>query len=635
MSDSPSLLPDRPSLEQLRRQAKDRLKALRAAGGTATLADVHFALAREYGFENWAALVHHVESINPLGIRKFEAIAEQLADAYSTGDLELLREIGWTWGIHFTADFHGDIDAMQRRLPNWFASADRPRDLAIADARHLVARKLGFDGWTALVSGLAAPKSPAVAGKDLPFCSFDEHGRMSIEGPAADTRWDDVVALMRERHVTAVMVTGISDRGLKTLAGLSQITSLAIAGAQLTDEGMPHLARMPQLEALGVGGPKARITDRGLEALRHLPNLRKVHMGWTPGITDAGAAHLAGCERLEEVDLMGTPTGNGALWALSGKGNLRKLQTGRLVTDKGLEVLQLFPRFKRWHGGTLQYDLMSFDSEPTNLLLDGPFTDVGLTHLSGLDGLVGLNLFWHTPNFTSSGLESLAGLPKLAFLGCDGKRCDDTAMRAIAGIPKLRMLMAQGTVASDAGFEALSASPTLEYLWGRACPGLTGRGFRALTSMPAIRGLAVSCARVDDAALATLAGCPTLDSLLPMDVTDEGFRHVGRCAQLEHLWCMYCRDTTDAATEHLTGLSHLRYYYAGMTKITDRSLGILARLTTLERLEFWEIAAITDAGLAALATLPRLREVSIGGSPRVTRAGVAQFGPGVRVKYEP
>lgn len=120
-----------------------------------------------------------------------------------------------------------------------------------------------------------------------------------------------------------------------------------------------------------------------------------------------------------------------------------------------------------------------------------------------------------------------------------------------------------------------------------------------------------------------------------MDVSDAGFRHVGQCTQLENLWCMYCRETTDAATEQLAGLSNLRYYYAGMTKITDRSLETLAKLTTLERLEFWEIDGITDAGLAALARLPHLDEISIGGSPRVTRAGAAVFPAGVRVTHEP
>jgi hypothetical protein len=109
---------------------------------------------------------------------------------------------------------------------------------------------------------------------------------------------------------------------------------------------------------------------------------------------------------------------------------------------------------------------------------------------------------------------------------------------------------------------------------------------------------------------------------------------VGACAQLEALWLMYCRDTTDVATQHIAGLSKLKSYYAGMTRITDKSLEILARMPSIERLEFWEIAAITDAGVAALSTLPRLREITIGGSPRVSRAALAMFPPNVRVNYE-
>jgi hypothetical protein len=118
-----------------------------------------------------------------------------------------------------------------------------------------------------------------------------------------------------------------------------------------------------------------------------------------------------------------------------------------------------------------------------------------------------------------------------------------------------------------------------------------------------------------------------------MDVPDAGFRHVGRCENLEGLWCMYCRETGDAATEHIAGLSRLKTYYAGMTGITDRSLEILGRLSSLERLEFWQCAGITDAGVAHLAGLPRLREISFDGLARVTREAVGLFPSPVRVRY--
>jgi hypothetical protein len=151
--------------------------------------------------------------------------------------------------------------------------------------------------------------------------------------------------------------------------------------------------------------------------------------------------------------------------------------------------------------------------------------------------------------------------------------------------------------------------------------------------MPSLRGLAVSCKHVSDDALSLLPVFPALRELTPMDVSDAAFRHVGRCEALERLWLMYCRDTGDDATAHIEGLGALRTYYAGATRITDRSLAVLGRMPSLERLEFYQCLGLTNAGLAPLARLPRLREIEVGGSPNVTRAGMAVFPPGIRTRY--
>jgi len=85
MTDPAPRLPARPSLEQLRKQAKDLVQLLRAGDrgalqrfrdsiprfaatdppSDAPLADAQFVIAREYGFRSWADLVRHVESIRP------------------------------------------------------------------------------------------------------------------------------------------------------------------------------------------------------------------------------------------------------------------------------------------------------------------------------------------------------------------------------------------------------------------------------------------------------------------------------------------------------------------------------------------------------------------------------------------
>ena len=159
--------------------------------------------------------------------------------------------------------------------------------------------------------------------------------------------------------------------------------------------------------------------------------------------------------------------------------------------------------------------------------------------------------------------------------------------------------------------------------------------FIALSQMPALKGLAVSCKFVDDDALASLPTFPSLKELMPMDVSDDGFRHVGRNQQLESLILMYCRDTTDVATSHLTGMPNLKKYHAGYTLITDASLEMLSRIKSLEVISFEGCKFITDAGIPFLTTLPRLRELSIGGCPKVTRAGVTGFASSVRVNYDP
>ena len=120
---------------------------------------------------------------------------------------------------------------------------------------------------------------------------------------------------------------------------------------------------------------------------------------------------------------------------------------------------------------------------------------------------------------------------------------------------------------------------------------------------------------------------------MPMDVSDEGFRHVGRCRGLESLVLMYCRDTTDAATEQIQTLPNLKKYHAGYTRITDRTLELLSRMKSLEELSFEGCQSITDAGLASLATLPRLREISAGNCANVTRAGASAFASTIRVNY--
>lgn len=641
------------SLDTLKREAKRWLKALRAGGPTARarfdraypggpatpgLRDVQHALAREYGCESWIALrkaVAHAAGLAATPTRKHSAhdyarLAGDLVAAFDARDEAALQRLNQHYARAFTFD---DLWAeIWRRVYAFRQRSSRVRNnyLQLAEAQLLIAQDAGFGSWDALIAATAtgAPPVPAHV-VDAAESRIEPRRRLT------DAEWDELIAVMKAQRLTSLDAGGLmTDAVLARIAALDHVTSLSLGGSrELSDDGLQHLARMPQLQSLNLNEyPGGKLTDRGLEVLRSLPNLRDFAMTWQRGITDAGVANLRFCEHLERVDLMGSPTGDGAIDALQGKAKLRSLSTGRLVTDAGLALLQNLPRLSTWTGPS---DASSDDAPAeggARLLIDGPFTDRGLSQLAGLAGIFELDLFWHVTGITSSGFAHLAQLPNLSVLGADGGLSDDEAMGYFAAMPRLRRLRIQETAATDAGFEALSRSTSLAFIWGRDCNGLGNRGFIALSRMPSLRGFGLSLKHVDDRALATLPQFPALRELTPIGAQDSAFAHIGRCQRLERLTCMYCRETTDAATEQIRAL-RIKYYYAGLTKITDRSFEILGGMPSLEQVELYECNGVTDAGLVFLARLPQLRQVALDTLPGVTLEGTRVFPEHVRVRY--
>ena len=620
------------TLDNLKREARRWLNALKEQktdarerferahpkhAGAPVLRDVQYALAREYGFDDWKSLKVAVqETAKSRTIAAYEQAARDYVDAYN-GNASALERLN----RHYERSFN-DADVKAEIWRRDYAYRQRsfriPQNyFPIEEAQVILAQDAGFGSWEKLMGALAAGR-PA---EGAPYAIDTKDLRIGPRRRLSASDWDDLIAVMKERRIPALDANGLmTDDALAKVAELDFVTSLSLGGSrELTDDGLLNLSHMPQLERLELSEyPGGRLTARGLECLRHLPNLRKFQAAWQAGFDDSGIANLRVCERLEEVDLMGTPTGDGAIDALRGKPMLRRFQTGRFVTDAGISLLHDFPLLK------------TADGEGARLMLDGPFTNAGLAALKGLEGVFDLDLFWHVDRITTDGYVYLARLPNLQALGCDGRLSDDAAMRHIAALPRLKKLRIQESVASEEGFADLAQSRSIEGIWGRVCENFGSRSFLAFSRMPALRSLGIGCAKVEESALATLPEFPSLRELTPIGFRDEGFRHVGRCRNLERLTCMYCRETGDAATEFIQGLE-IRYYYAGLTQITDRSPEILGRMESLEQVEFYECLKITDAGLLFLARLPKLREVHLDGLPGVTLEGTKVFRPGVHV----
>jgi len=635
----------RRNLESLKKEAKRWLDAVQAGDTEARarlrqaypdapadpgLRDIQHALAREHGFGGWSALKDAVAARDDEGRRAlslYETKADALLDAYRTGTPDAMER-------HYRHTWHRRAWPAMRRYVQ-LDLGKRPTgevddvDITLDDARHLVALEHRFDNWDALKDYTKTLRGGRrLAAKPIVIAAADASPETGSTPIAISRDWDEIIALLAANAPAQLGAMGqMTDEILADVAQVDGIVGLRLNGSRgVTDEGLRHLAGMTTLKRLDINGTS--ITDRGLEVLRHLPALENLSLSGT-AVTDAGARELAHCHSLARLDLGWTRTGDGAIRALAGKRALTHLTTGVAVTDAGIPLLHEIPVFKSWQGGDVWNGLTSYDSEPNHLNIRGPFTDRGMQSMRGLNGLAGLNLDDSHLAITAAALEPLVSLPKLTWLGVDAK---DDWMPYIAQMPALRFLGIQDTVAGDDGFVALSRSQTVERIWGRRCHNLRSRGFRALATMPRLRGLSVSCLNVDDSAVATLPTFPSLVELMPMDIPDAGYRHIGKCERLESLVLMYCRDTTDAATEHITGLRNLKSYFNSYTTITDRTPELLSIMDSLEEITFDTCHYLTNAGVARLARLPRLKTLRVSGG-RITSDVARSFQPDVRVSW--
>lgn len=99
------LLPDRPSIEYLRKEAKDLLAVLRESEPHTSLAEAQRALAAEYGVRDWPALKAEVERRVAGAPAAPTGLAEELAQAFGLGKLSepakpvVFTAMGRCWGI--------------------------------------------------------------------------------------------------------------------------------------------------------------------------------------------------------------------------------------------------------------------------------------------------------------------------------------------------------------------------------------------------------------------------------------------------------------------------------------------------------------------------------------------------------
>ncbi|MDQ1256619.1 MAG: F-box and leucine-rich repeat protein 14, partial [Candidatus Hydrogenedentes bacterium] len=132
---------------------------------------------------------------------------------------------------------------------------------------------------------------------------------LSIQGKHPGFSVESMACLARQQGLESLVLRGrFTDDGiaqLKPLVSLKHLglNSLFQDGDQTTDAALVHLGEMPSLESLDLN--TGAHSDAGLGALSGLPNLKRLTIpnAINPGFTDAGFEYVARMRQLEVLGL--------------------------------------------------------------------------------------------------------------------------------------------------------------------------------------------------------------------------------------------------------------------------------------------------------------------------------------------
>lgn len=169
--------------------------------------------------------------------------------------------------------------------------------------------------------------------------ALDELARVSVTFATAT---DAVVfQLVKFPEVGAIRIddaTKLTDKGLAALKELPDLQRLQLGKCPLTDAKAAALGALRTLDTLHVGDSK--LTDTGLAAMKKLVNLKSLDLLDAP-ITDKAVATLVQFKKLEELSLAGTKISDKGVPELAPLANLKTLKLqNTAVTRKGIDAVE-------------------------------------------------------------------------------------------------------------------------------------------------------------------------------------------------------------------------------------------------------------------------------------------------------
>jgi F-box/leucine-rich repeat protein 14 len=280
------------------------------------------------------------------------------------------------------------------------------------------------------------------------------------------------------RKLNLALLPALSDVSMQHAAAkLKALTHLQVARNGFTDDGLRHMAALPQLCSLHVARC-VKITGAGLQ---HLSKLQSIDLARCEAIDDASIAKLGQLSNLRELRLMGCEK----------------------VTDAGVAHLALC-------GLTA---LQVLDMSHCGL------TDACAPHIRKLTALNNLKLRLCFKVSDAGVAQICRRAASLRALDVSATAISDSGMASIAtctGLEALRVAFC-GSI-TDAGLALVGRHLlALRYLSAEHCAQLSDAGVASLRTLVGLEGLNLSCDRITDVGLAIIATMPALRNV---DVTD-------------------------------------------------------------------------------------------------------------------
>jgi internalin A len=490
---------------------------------------------------------------------------------------------------------------------------------------------LGTTSGAAANATFIAP-AVAAAGKETKISSPDQvtYAIAEIEQHGWLVCWDENSQNGQTFSISRRYPSNITDADFLPLRGLKNIRCVDAAFLTLTDAGLANMVGLNQLEELNITRVKG-ITDNGLSYLRYLPNLQILNISDTK-VGDNGILQLKGLTQLRALNLNGNNITPEIFAQLKDLNNLRVLTLGgEKVTDECMRHLKAIPNLEE-----LNLENTKVTDEGLELLAELPslrklrFTRMdinipALIYLGKIKGLRSLTFSWHPVNDDILyALEKCVNLQELCLYGTN------TSGANKGNIPK----SSQITGPSDAGLARLKSLTQLESLEIDDVT-LTTSGLACLREMTNLKTLGIYYLpnhgeiqaqqknpagyrsqnnSVTDAAMEHLKGLTRMQNLALTNtaITDAGLDNLQAMKDLRSLDLSYTR-ITDAGLAKIKGLTNLRSLRLACTRITGEALGNIEGMTQLEDLDLMD-TRIAKGALIHLQPLVNLRKLNLGGA---------------------